>query len=197
MRPTDTKYDHDLLRRVAAGDEQAFRQLFDTFHDRLFLFIREFIHSGQVAEELVLDVFMKIWLGRDLLPQVQDFRAFLYRIARNKALDFFRAAARNSRLREHLAKELRLANEAGADSALMVKEYEALVREAISLLSPQRKQAYLLSREQHLSHDEIASRMQISRATVNSHIVEAQRFIREHLARHLDIALALVLFAGK
>ncbi|HVI47288.1 MAG TPA: sigma factor-like helix-turn-helix DNA-binding protein, partial [Chitinophaga sp.] len=70
------------------------------------------------------------------------------------------------------------------------------VREAISLLSPQCKKVYSLSREQELTHDEIARQLNISKATVNNHIVLAQRFIRNHLAKDMDIAL-IILLIGK
>ncbi len=78
-----------------------------------------------------------------------------------------------------------------------MREYEQHLREAVSLLTPQRQQAYTLSREQNMTHEQIAEEMQISKHTVNSHISEAQRFIRKYLAKNLDIALILVLFHDK
>ena len=184
----------ELLQQIANGDERALKELFDTYRDQLFVFVNKIIHSDEVTRELVMDVYLKIWLGRELLPQVQNIRAFLYSIARNKAIDYFRSASNNPELDRHISGHLELAGKETADSALMIKEYEALLREAISLLSPQRKQAWQLAKDENLTYREIAVKMNITKATVNSHITEAQRFIRQHLARNLDVALVLVLF---
>lgn len=165
------------------------------YRDRLFVFVRDLTRSEVVAEELVMDVFMKIWMGRELLPEVENINAFLYRVARNKAIDFLRKAAKDDKLMDALARQFSLEKEQSADSLLMIKEYEGLLREAVSLMPPQRKQAWKLSREENLTHDQIAARMQISPATVNTHINEAKRFIRQHLSRGMDLALVLALFS--
>lgn len=184
------------LQEIAAGSEKAFKALFDQYRGRLFYYISRFIKSEQVAEELVLDVFMKIWTGRDLISQINNFDAFLFRIAHNKSIDFLRTAARDPRLQELLYEVTDLAGTEGADTMLIVHEYEEKVRTAISLLPPQCKKVYTLSREQELSHDQIALQLQISRATVNNHIVLAQRFIRNYLVKEIDIAI-VILMLGK
>ncbi|NLU90490.1 RNA polymerase sigma-70 factor [Chitinophaga sp. Ak27] len=181
------------LQEVAAGNEKAFKDLFDKYRGRLFHYISRFVKSDQVAEELVLDVFMKIWTGRELIAQVQHFDAFLFRIAHNKSIDFLRSAARDPRLQELLCEAIELAGADTADAALITHEYEEKVRKAISLLSPQCKKVYTLSREQDLSHDEIARQLQISPATVNNHIVLAQRFIRNYLVKEIDLAIVILL----
>ncbi len=188
--------DGTLVQLLVKGDEDAFKQIFETYRDRLFIFIKDIIHSEQVAEELVLDVFMKIWLGRELLGEVENLQAFLYRVARNKAIDFFRVAAKDEKFKTELLKQFgdSSLHQESADHALVVKEYESSLREAVSLLSPQRKEAWRLSREENMTHDEIAAKMQISPRTVNYHISEAKDFIRRHLAKNLDIALVLILF---
>lgn len=181
------------LQEVAAGNEKAFKALFDQYRGRLFYYISRFIKSEQVAEELVLDVFMKIWTGRELISQINNFDAFLFRIAHNKSIDFLRSAARDPHLQELLYEVTDLAGTEQADAMLIAHEYEEKVRAAISLLPPQCKKVYTLSREEELSHDQIAQQLQISRATVNNHIVLAQRFIRNYLVKEIDIAIVILL----
>jgi RNA polymerase sigma-70 factor (family 1) len=181
--------DEDLLVKLAAGDEAAFRSLFEKYRDVLFTYIARFVRSDQVAEELVMDVFMKIWLGRELALQIERFDAFLFRIARNKSIDFLRSVTRDSNFKELLWARLKGLTEDGADSILIIQEYEAKVREAIALLSPQRRKVYQLSREQEYTHDQIARQLNISKATVNNHIVEAQGFMRKYLFKHMDLAI--------
>jgi RNA polymerase sigma factor (sigma-70 family) len=67
------------------------------------------------------------------------------------------------------------------------------LREAVSLLSPQRKKVYQLSREQDMTHDEIAAQLNLSKHTINNHIVEAQRFIRTYLSKNFDIAFVVAI----
>ena len=182
-----------LLQLLAEGDEKAFKALFDIYHNRLFYYISRFIKSEQVAEELVMDVFMKIWEGRVLATQIINFDAFLFHIAHNKSIDFLRSAAKDSRLKELLCDKIQDASGEQADTFIMVKEYEEKIREAISLLSPQRKIVYNLSREQDLAHDQIAEQLTIAKATVNNHIVEAQRFIRNYLSKNFDLTILIFL----
>ena len=195
--PANKIYDEQLiLRKIAGGDEPAFRELFDEYRGRLFAFVSKFIRSEQVAEELVLDVFMKLWLGRELLVQVRNFDAFLFRVAHNKSIDFLRAAAKDSALRELLWDDIQAAAGERPDMQLQQREFEGKLRRAVELLPPQARKVYQLSRESDMSHDQIATQLQISRSTVNNHIVAAQRFIRSYLSREMDLAL-LILFLGR
>jgi RNA polymerase sigma-70 factor (ECF subfamily) len=188
--------DRELLAMLAAGNEKAFKVLFDAYRNRLFHYVYGLVKSEQAAEELVMDVFMKIWMGRELVNRIDNMDAFLFRVAHNKSIDFLRAANRNPRLKELLWEEIAAASSARADNLLVEKEYVQEVRRAIDMLSPQRKKVYQMSREQEFTHDQIAEKLAISKATVNNHIVEAQRFIRNYLAKNLDLA-AVILFIGR
>ncbi|MEP7258202.1 MAG: RNA polymerase sigma-70 factor [Flavitalea sp.] len=167
-----------LLRQVAEGDEKAFKILFDGYHAHLFNYILGITKSRQVAEELMMDVFLKIWLGKSLIVQIENFDSFLFRVAHNKSIDFLRAVAKNPKFKDLLFAAMHRETSAEADSQILVSEYESRLRDAVSLLSPQRKKVYQLSREQDMTHDQIAEHLQLSKNTVNNHIVEAQRFVR-------------------
>lgn len=187
--------DRELLEAVGAGNEAAFKILFDTYRNKLFYYIARFIKSDVIAEELVMDVFMKIWIGRELVTRIDDIDSFLFRVAHNKSIDFLRSAAKDEQLKTLLWNEIALNSRESADSVVMVREFEEKLREAVSLLSPQRKKVYALSREQNLTHDEIAVSLNISKSTVNNHIVEAQRFIRTYLVNSMDLAIVILLIS--
>lgn len=187
--------DKTLLFQIAAGNEAAFKTLFDRYRQRLFYYVSRFIKSDQVAEELVMDTFMKIWTGRDIILQINNFDAFLFRIAHNKSIDFLRSAANDAHLKTSLWEEIQVASGERADTAVLLEEYEEKVRQAIALLSPQRRRIYHLRREQDFTHDQIAAQLGISKATVNNHIVEAQRFIRTYLAKNMELTM-FILFAS-
>lgn len=197
VSPTDHS-DHLLLQQIAERNELAFKTLFDAYKDRLYHYIYGILKSKEVAEEIVMDVFLKIWLGKELVNQIENFDAFLFRVAYNKSVDFLRSAARDPRFRDLLWDELQLAGGMHADQLVLTREYEAKLREAIHLLSPQRRLVYELSREKGLSHLAIARQLQLSKHTVSNHIVEAQKFIRAYLIRHMDVALvmAFIVYPG-
>lgn len=169
-----------LLRQVAAGDEPAFRTLYGIYNHRLYLYISRIVKSEQVAEELVADVFIKIWRGREIITKIDNFEAFLFRVAYNKSVDFLRSASRDARLKALLWS--RIESPAAADEGILLKEFEERLRTAIDLLSPQRRKVYDMRRSLEYTHDQIAEKLHISRATVNNHIVEAQKFIRTYLS---------------
>lgn len=186
-----------LLRQVADRNEQAFRLLFDQYKDRLYHYIFNIVKSKEVAEELVMDVFLKIWLGKEIVNQIENFDAFLFRVAYNKSIDFLRKAARDDHFRDLLLNHMELAGGAAADHQVITREYEKALREAVTKLSSQRRLVYYLSREKGFSHVDIARKLQLSKHTISNHIVESQRFIREYLIRKLDIiSLFILLFSA-
>lgn len=180
---------------MAERDEDAFRVLFDAHKDRLYTYILRIIKSKEVAEELVMDVFLKIWLAEDVVTQIEDFNAFLFRIAYYKSIDFMRSASRSPDFRDLLWDEIQMPADSRADSSVLLREYEGKLREAVSLLSTQRRHVYTLSREKGFSHGEIARQLNLSKSTVSNHIVESQRFIRSYLINHLDLGIVILLLS--
>lgn len=193
MTQNNFHIEKDLLSEVSKGSEKAFKALFTAYYDQLNNYIFSITKSKQIAEELAMDVFLKIWLGRDIIPQIEKFDAFLFRVAHNKSIDFLRSVARDPKFQDLLWDQIQMANNTQADSSVILHEYEAKLREAVSLLSPQRKKVYQLSREQDMTHDQIAAQLKLSKNTVNNHIVEAQRFIRSYLSKNCDLAFLFLL----
>ena len=186
----------EILAQVAEGHEKAFKLLFDTYHGKLFNYISTIIKSSEVSEELVMDVFLKIWLGKEMVTQIENFDAFLFRVARNKAIDFLRSVAKDPKFRDLMWNEIESISGNQADTSLLNKEFELKLREAISLLSPQRRKVYLLSRDENMNHNQIAVLLGLSRNTVNNHIVEAQRFIRASMVKNFCVTGFFLLLTG-
>jgi RNA polymerase sigma-70 factor (ECF subfamily) len=187
----------ELLAQVANGDEESFKSLFHAYNKKLFNYISTIIKSRQVAEEIVMDVFLKIWLGKEIITQIENFDSFLFRVAHNKSIDFLRSAARDPKLKDLLWDEIQLSGSDQTDTLVLKKEFETKLREAVSLLSAQRRKAWQLSRNEEMTHEQIALHLGLSKNTVNNHIVEAQKFIRSYLAQKLDIAYFLILFHSR
>ncbi len=187
--------DFQLQNQVSQGDQQAFTILFDRYQPRLFNFILNLVKSKEVAEELVMDVFLKLWLSRDMIGDIENFDGFLFKIAYNKSIDFFRAAAKNKTVADMIWERIEIPAQSYADAPLLMQEYESKLREAIDLLPPKRRKVFDMSREEGLSHSQIADNLGISKNTVANTIVEAKQFIKSYLEKHYGLAGLLVLLA--
>ena len=195
--PYSEHHTSELLRRISNDDEYAFNELFALYRNRLYAYLVKVTKSRETAEEATLDVFLKIWSARKILGEINNFETFIFRVVHNKAIDYLRMA-RRSRLQQQ---EIWLDIEsqvlaADADEKLLKAETEAAINEAVRQLSPQRQEVFRLSREEFLSYDEIAEKMNLSRNTIKNHLSAALGFIRGHLSDGVDIA-SLILITTK
>ena len=184
--------DKRLLQLIAIGNEQAFETLFEKYRGKLYTYLKGITKSPEASEEIVMDVFLKIWIGRQTVNEIQHFDSFLFRIAHNKAIDFLRALHRDQTLFTLVWEEIQVLGSQTADAGLKEKESHAILQSAIDRLSPKRRLVYELSRENALSHDQIAAYLNLSKSTVNNHLVESLRFIRNYLHGYLEVCLLLV-----
>jgi RNA polymerase sigma-70 factor (ECF subfamily) len=180
-----------LLMRIAEGDEKAFTQLFKLYYNLLGDFIIRITESQQLTQEIVQDVFLKIWINRQSLAQVNCFKAYLFVIAKNHAFNCLKQIAREKnrqKLWEHTVLNLATHDtaEPGAEDATQ------LIDQAVELLPPQQKNVYLLSRKEGISHAGIAQRLNISHETVKKHMVLALRFLRNHLRTNTNFFLFII-----
>ena len=160
--------------------EETFTCLFYAYKERLFGYILAVSHSYYIAEEITQEIFLKIWLCRHELHQVENTEAYLFTIARNKTLNHLRKSRYDDKLISEI-KSLMRPSSNDVQEHISLSENDRLLQEAITLLSPQRQLVYRLSRYEGLNHLEIAREMRLSRNTVKNHLVQALRFIRTYL----------------
>lgn len=186
-------YDKELLEQVAQGSEIAFKVIFDRHWDRLYNYMMALTKSPEVAEEISADVFLKLWTGRELLPGIHNLEAFLLRVARNKAMDFFTVTARQAKYQKIIFDAIRQPAVPGADYRILDKEAQVLLGEILSGLSLRRRLVFTLHRIEGLSHEEIAQRLNLSHQTVKNTMADAQRSLRNLLKKKYPDGLFLFL----
>ncbi|RWY53999.1 RNA polymerase sigma factor [Mucilaginibacter gilvus] len=184
--------ENELLLRVAGGDEHAFSELFNTHHQLLGTHIYRITGSAELAEEVVQDVFLKIWLSRESLAAIQHFKAYLFVISKNHALNCLRKLAKE-RLRQKTIEENAMALIPEDNSGL--DTYYSLLDEAIDHLPPQQQKVYLLSRHKRLKYDEIASQMGLSRETVKKYLQASTHSITIFVQSNMDMSVVIALAA--
>ena len=175
IHQNDIEGERQILEAVAAGDEKAFRTLVEAYWSRVYFNTLTLVKSTAVAQELTQDIFLKIWLQREKLREVQNFSNYIYVVGRNQVIAALRkkiidtAAADTAALREDmLSPDLRLEG----------KEAYKMLMEGVERLTPQQKLVFKLSRLEGLSHEEIARQMGLSKNTVKVHMVIALNFLR-------------------
>lgn len=181
-----------LLQRIAKGDEKAFGIIFHHYKNRIYTIGRTYTEDRILSEELVQDVFFRVWKYRHQLTAVADFSAWLYVIARNRAITALEQVARDHRKKEAAYSYMPPALHA-ADSGLQERELNRWLHQAMGLLSPKQREVFELSRLKKLTRDEIAAELGISRATVSVHLTVALRIVRAYLSNYLDLAVILLL----
>jgi RNA polymerase sigma factor (sigma-70 family) len=186
---TSQNVERSLLLSVSKGDETAFRQLFENWYRFLASHIFRIAGNRELTEEIVQDVFLKIWLTRETLADVRDFRAYLIIVSRNHALNALRKVASDSK--EHRRWLREVDKEEAPDP---VSFYYSIIDEAIDRLSPRQREIYLLHRHQRVTYHEIAARLNISRETVKTHLQSAMVAISKYVRGKIDILVLFLFF---
>lgn len=181
---------NELLQQVAAGNESAFRSLFYAWHQKLGSFVYNWTKSLPLTEEIVQDVFLKIWMTRESLTTIEHFDNYLYVLGRNQAFNMLKKASRE-RLK-HNDWERLAENMAAYPDALPLDEYSPLINKAVAQLPHQQKKVYELKYGRGLKYEEIGRELNIAPETARKHMQLAIRFIAAYLQTNSNIVLLLV-----
>jgi RNA polymerase sigma-70 factor (ECF subfamily) len=167
-----------LLERIArSSDEAAYRELFYTYYPSLFRFATTLLHEEQLAEEIVSDVFINIWKGRESLTSIRNLRVYLFVAVKNLC---HRALSRAGAQPEMLEEEVMQSETGGgamADGMLLSKELNQAFDLAVAALPERCRLIFRLVREEGLRYREIAIILNISQKTIEAQMTIATRRI--------------------
>lgn len=172
------------------GDTVAFTQLFHLHKHKLYSFVFRLTGSPQIAEDIIQDIFAKIWIQKEQLPGIEKFSSYLFRMGQNYSINAFRKMAAETLA---LSKLQQTPDYNSTDNYLNNKETSALLHTALARLSTQQKLVYTLSREEGLKYEEIAHRLNLSPSTVKNHMIAALRTLREAFNARPDVVGILLL----
>lgn len=154
LKPLENKA---LLNAIAQNDERAFRAVFDEYHQQLAAFVFSVTRSRELTEEIILDVFLKIWEERNTLPGLKNFTAYLFIVTRNHTLNAIRKLSQVKKKEEAVNRHLSQVEQ----EEFYTENYYARLDNAVDQLPQQQKKVYLL-RQQGLKNADIAYQMNIS-----------------------------------
>ncbi len=182
--PTPSRGDADLMRRLRAGDERALEEVFRANYQGMCAFVRRFVFAPDIAEELVQDVFFKLWSKREALSEIDALRTYLYRAARNTALNHLRRKKLESAWEEQEAARGEPITSGATDDEASTSEVAVAVNAAIGRLPTRCREIFLMSREGGMTYGEIAHALGISIKTVETQMGRALKSLRLSLARY-------------
>lgn len=183
MAPSGNHEERLLLKQIAEGDEQAFAVLFYRYLPVLQPFALKFTKSSDVAEEIIQDTFLRVWLNREKLDDIENVKSWLYKFASNECLNYLRKQLKEAKAIDKLIIEHPKESNNTVDT-LNLNDVNYLVGQAIDRLPGQRKRIYLMSRSEGMNIPEIAAALELSPNTIKNALVISLKTIREHLNRN-------------
>jgi RNA polymerase sigma-70 factor (family 1) len=167
----------NLLLRVGEGDELAFKAIIDFHKERFYAASLKMTHSCNIAEEIVQEVFVSLWIKRVQVAAAANPEGYLFTILHNSIYAHFRKLALEKAMKKKLLLQSEDNDSSPIEDILFAKEDREIFEAVINQLPSQQRLVYKLSRQQGLSRQQIACQLQISPHTVKNHLQQAIRFI--------------------
>lgn len=187
----------EMLQRLRAGDERAFRFIYDQYYGLLCRFANQLLHDTAVAEEIVDDVVFNLWLHHEDIEITCSLRAYLLRSVRNRCLNELNSASRRKELSlSSLSNEDNMAfldylfaDDSHPLGELIERELESELRKAIEALPAECRVVFKKSRIECKKYEEIASELGISVNTVKYHMKHALSILYKRFGQYLEVLL--------
>ncbi|MES2376088.1 MAG: RNA polymerase sigma-70 factor [Bacteroidota bacterium] len=171
-----SKDDYQLLTIWIEGNDNAYQELFNRYFKKLYYYTLKLIPDTDLAEEIVLDVMLNIWQKKHLLNAELSLSAYLFKSVKNKLIDQLR---RKTLQIESMGDNCnQYASNVGADDALICKELEDIYQSGVAKLPPQKQLIFKMKREDGLTYNEIAIKLNLSKNTVENHMGLALKFLK-------------------
>jgi len=181
----------EIIRRLKQDEKTALDDLFGYYYPRLFHFSKSILKIENQIDDVLQEVFVKLWLNRQKISNAETFNSYIFTITKNEVLNLIRTNLRDNTFRNELFRHS-VAEEFQVQSQLEFKEVKSGIDQVVSQLPEKRRQIFILSRTEGLSNKEIAQQQNISEKTVEDHITHAIKKIKASLIEMGIISLLYV-----
>ncbi|SKB38487.1 RNA polymerase sigma-70 factor, ECF subfamily [Sphingobacterium nematocida] len=179
-----------LITRLKEGDKHAFEILYNLHKRRLAANLYKLLKSWTEVEEILQELFVRVWTYRTNIDVEKSFQAYLHRIASNLVHDYFRKLSSDKRLLEQVWENMSFFEHPEFIKKQVLADQELM--RTIAQLPPQRRLVFKLCKLEGHSYEEVSKQLQISKAAVNAHITKANRFILENYDKNSTLILLLI-----
>jgi RNA polymerase sigma-70 factor (ECF subfamily) len=185
----NAKSNKELVKLLKKGDLVAFDTIYNKYSHKIYEFVLRYLKQDEDAEEIVQEVFIKIWESKSKIDIHLSFESFLFTIAYNTSISLLRKRVSETKSREYLRSLQQINTTDDAIEEIKFKELNDKLESLVNKLTPRKKEIYLLSRVDGFTHKEIAHKLNISENTVKNHIVTTLKFLKSHIDSSLAVNL--------
>lgn len=185
--------DAKLISNFRNGDIEAFRKIYESYCEPLYRFAYSYMKDSFEAEEIVQDVFIKIWERREDIDEQKSFKSYLYRITVNKVFNELKHRVVKQKYEQHALNFDQITSET-PESSIQFQELNKKLDLLLTQLPEQQRNIFIMSRWKGLSNAEIAESLSLSLRTVENQIYRASKFIKLHLNDDYPIVILLIAF---
>jgi len=183
--------DEELVEKLRMGDIDAFDAVFEKYGNRLFGFALKYLKSKEETEDLVQDVFLRIWENRKTLKKDASLKSYLFTISYHSICKIFR---KKQLIMKELKEEIDFGSDISLDTEELIDYHSTLkqIEKLVDDLPPKQKVIFLKSRREGKSTREIAEEMHLAPGTVDNHISAALKFLRKRITES-SLAISLLI----
>lgn len=185
LRTSLTLDEKELLLRMKESDVVAFDMLYNRYKTQLATNLFKLLKSWDQVEELLQELFVRVWENRERIDPEKSFKAYLYRIGGNLVNDYFRKLAKDRNLAQKIWESMSLTDYPESLRKQILEDQELM--KTIEKLPPQRQLVFKLCKLEGKSYAEVSQLLHISEAAVNDHITKANRFILQNYNRSVSL----------
>lgn len=183
-----TSLDQQSKPAIKGLDKAEYETLFHAHYAHLCAYAFQFVDDGDAAEEVVQEVFFKLWIKRDEIQFESSIKAYLFRSVRNTSLNLLSHLKVRDQYKQ-INEQDRQLQEQSAGDVLNLRELDQKIRNCIEQLPEQRRKIFIMSRYDGLKYKEIAEQLELSQKTIENQMGKALQFLRTELAEYLPLIL--------
>lgn len=188
----NVKSNTELVKLLKKDDMAAFDAIYNKYCHKLHQFVLMYLKQEEDTEEIVQEVFIKIWESRGKIDIYASFESFLFTIAYNATMSLLRKRMSETKSREYLKSLQQISSAEQIIDEIQYRELTQKVESLLKELTPRQEEIYRLSREEGLTHEEIARKLNISESTVNNHLVKTIKFLKSQIDSGLAINVLFI-----
>jgi RNA polymerase sigma-70 factor (ECF subfamily) len=174
----DKQFEIECLTNLSEGDHRSYELLFLSYHPKVYHFLYGFIKNEEEAFDMAQEIFYKVWVNREMMGEVRSFKAYLFTMARHLIYNHYE---HNLVKEKYTLSRLDHPETYEPEQDMFAKDLSLLIDLVISQMPEQRQRIFKMSRKEGFSSDEIASRLNINKRTVENHISNALSDLRKAL----------------
>lgn len=171
-----------IVNGLIKGEVKAFDEIFEKYNQRIYQFAKTILKNKEDAKDVVQEVFLRIWQNRNKINEYSTFKSYLFTIAYNIIVDHFRKRLKDKKYKDFLEANIKEVD-SSQEKHIEFSDLNKLYEQAVEQLPPRRKLIYKMNRNEGLTYEKIAVRLNISRNTVRNQMAKTLQFLRKSIGK--------------